>query len=102
MNFTAEAWRLITPTAIKNCFVKYGFSNDHVSSNNDSALILNKDEEDDWHSLQSLGVQLEDYMTVNSAPEVCGTQSVDQVLDKHSTKPQEEKLQNIKQYSLMP
>jgi hypothetical protein len=26
MHFTAEAWRLITPSTIKNCFVKCGFS----------------------------------------------------------------------------
>jgi hypothetical protein len=83
MHFIAEDWRLVTPTAIKNCFVKYGFSNDHVSSNNDSALKLNENEEDDWHSLQPLGVQPEDNTTGNNAPEVCGTQSDDQVLDQH-------------------
>jgi hypothetical protein len=26
MHFISEAWRLITPTTIKNCFVKCGFS----------------------------------------------------------------------------
>jgi hypothetical protein len=36
--FIAEAWRLITPTALKNYFVKCGFPIDHVSSNNDSAV----------------------------------------------------------------
>jgi hypothetical protein len=30
MHFMAEAWRLITPTAIKNCLLKCGFSIDHV------------------------------------------------------------------------
>jgi hypothetical protein len=28
MHFIAEAWRLITPYTIKNCFVKCGSSND--------------------------------------------------------------------------
>jgi hypothetical protein len=40
--------------------VKCGFSIDHVSSNDDSAVKLNEDEEDEWHSLQPLGVQSED------------------------------------------
>jgi hypothetical protein len=51
----AEPWRLIKPARIKNPFVKYGFSVD-VSSNDDSAAKLSEDE-DDWHSLQPLGVQ---------------------------------------------
>jgi hypothetical protein len=50
MHFIAEAWRLITPTTIKNFFVKCGFSNDHVS-NNDSALKHSEYQEDDWQSL---------------------------------------------------
>jgi hypothetical protein len=54
MHFTAETWRLITPTAVKNCFVKRGFSIDHVSSSDDSAVKLSEDEEDDWHSSQPL------------------------------------------------
>jgi hypothetical protein len=62
MYFIAEAWKLITPTTIKNCYVKCGFSND-VSSNNESAVKLTDDEEDDWHSLQPPGVQSEDYTT---------------------------------------
>jgi hypothetical protein len=33
VDFIAEVWRLITPTAIKNCFVKCGFLIDHVRSN---------------------------------------------------------------------
>jgi hypothetical protein len=46
-----EAWRLIATNTVKNCFVKHGFSNDHVSSNDDSAVKLSEVEEDDWHSL---------------------------------------------------
>jgi hypothetical protein len=46
MHFIAEAQRLITSTAIKNFYVKYGFSNNHVSSNNDSAVKVSEDEED--------------------------------------------------------
>jgi hypothetical protein len=60
MHFIAEAWRLITPTTIKNCFMNCGFSVDHVSSNVDSAMKLNEDEEVGWHSLPPLGVQFED------------------------------------------
>jgi hypothetical protein len=47
VHFIAEAWRLVTPTIIDNCFVKCGFSIDHVSSNDDSAVKLTVDEEDD-------------------------------------------------------
>jgi hypothetical protein len=90
MQFIAEAWRMVTPTKINNCFVKCGFSNDHVSSNDDSAVKLIEDEEDDWHSLHPLGVQSEDWPTCDSAVEVCGIQSVDQVLDQHLTRPEEE------------
>jgi hypothetical protein len=74
MHFTAEAWRLITPIIIKNCFVMCGFSNDHISSNDDSAVKFTENEEDDCHSLP-LGVQFEDYTTCNNALEVCGIQN---------------------------
>jgi hypothetical protein len=37
-HFIEEAWSLITSSTIENCFMKYGFSTDHVSSNNDSAV----------------------------------------------------------------
>jgi hypothetical protein len=47
VHFIAEAWRLMTPTTIKNCFVKCGFSIDHVSSNEGSAVKLTGGEEDD-------------------------------------------------------
>jgi hypothetical protein len=40
MHFITEAWRLITLTALKNCFVKSAFLPDHVSSNDDSAVKL--------------------------------------------------------------
>jgi hypothetical protein len=63
MLFIAEAWRLVTRTIIKNCFVKCGFSNDHISGNDDSAVKLSEGEEDYWHSVQPLGVQFEDYTT---------------------------------------
>jgi hypothetical protein len=46
MHFITEPWILITPTTIKNCFVKCSFSIDNVSSN-DSAVKLVEDEEDD-------------------------------------------------------
>jgi hypothetical protein len=47
-------------------------------------------EEDDRHSLQSPGVQFQDCPTCDSALEVCGNRSVDQVLDQHLTRPGEE------------
>jgi hypothetical protein len=59
----------------KNWFEKCDFSIDHVSSSDGSAVKLTEDEEDDWHSLQPVGVQFEDYTTCDS--EV----NVDQVLD---------------------
>jgi hypothetical protein len=85
----AEPWRLITLTAIRNCFVRCGFSVDHASSS-DSAVKLCEDEEDDWHSLQPLGVQSEDYPTCANDLRVCGVQSVDQVLDQQLTRLEEE------------
>jgi hypothetical protein len=88
MHFITEARRLIIPTTIKNCFEKCGFSNDHVSSN-DSAVKLSEDKENDWHSLEPLGVQFRDYTTCDSVLEVCGIQSVDQVLDEYLTRPGE-------------
>jgi hypothetical protein len=64
VHLIADAGRLITPTTIKNCVVTCGFSIDLVSSTDDSAVKLCEDEEDDWHSVQSLGVQFEDHVTV--------------------------------------
>jgi hypothetical protein len=54
MHFIAEAWRFITPNMMKNCFVNCGCSNDHVNSNDDSAMKVNNDEDDDCHSVQPL------------------------------------------------
>jgi hypothetical protein len=36
------------------------------------------------------GVQFDDYTTCDSALEVCGIQTVNQVLDEHLTRPEEE------------
>jgi hypothetical protein len=71
-----ETDRLITPTTIKNCFVKSGFSIDHVNSNDENAVKVTEDE-DDWHNLQPLGVLSEDYPTLHSALMGCGIHSVD-------------------------
>jgi hypothetical protein len=49
--FRAENRRSIIPTAIKNYSVNCGFSNDHVSSKDNSAVNMSEDEEDKWHSL---------------------------------------------------
>jgi hypothetical protein len=38
----AKTWRLTTPTTMKNCFVKCGFSIDQVSSNNGSAVKMKR------------------------------------------------------------
>jgi hypothetical protein len=83
VHFTAETQRLIISTTIKNFSVKCGFSNNHVSSNDDSAVKLSEDEQDDWHSSQPLGVQ-------SGALEVSQVQSVDQVSDQHLTRSEEE------------
>jgi hypothetical protein len=48
MHFITEPWRLITPTTIKNCFVKCCILIDHVSDNDDSPVKLTEDEEDDF------------------------------------------------------
>jgi hypothetical protein len=76
---------------MKNCFVQCGFPVDHVGSN-DSAVKLTQDEEDDWNSLQTLGVQCEGNPMSASALEVCGVQSVDQVLDQQLTRLEGEKV----------
>jgi hypothetical protein len=62
MHFIAEAWRLITPNTIMNYFVKCGFTNYHISNNENNAVKVSEDEVDDWHSLQPLGLQFEDSM----------------------------------------
>jgi hypothetical protein len=95
MHFIAEAWRQITPTTIKNCFVKCGFSIDHVSNNDDSAVKFTEDEENGWHSLQPLGVQFEDCTTCDNAREVYGIQTVDQVLDQHLTRRKRESCRTL-------
>jgi hypothetical protein len=52
---------------------------------------LTEDEENDWHSLQPLGVKFDDYTTCDSALEDCGIQNVDdRMLDKHLTRPEKE------------
>jgi hypothetical protein len=43
-------------------------------------MTLIEDVKYDWHSSQPHRVQFEDYMTCESAVEVCGPQSIDQVL----------------------
>jgi hypothetical protein len=63
---------------------------DHDSSNDDSAVKLTEDEEDDWQSLQAHGVWFEGYTTCDSALEVCEIHSVDRVLDLHLIRPDEE------------
>jgi hypothetical protein len=64
-------------------------------------MKLAEDEDDYWNSLQPLKNQSEDYKTSDSAPEVCGTQTVNQVLDQYITGQKKKKLQNIKKHSWM-
>jgi len=45
---------------IKNCSAKRDFRADHVHTDYDKTMKINKDEENHWHSLQILGMQLED------------------------------------------
>jgi hypothetical protein len=54
---------------------------DYHSSNEDSAMKLSEDEQDDWHSLHHLGVQSEEYPKCDSALDDCGVWGVHQVLD---------------------
>jgi hypothetical protein len=61
MHFIAKAWRLKTPTTIKNYFVKRGFLFSHVSGRDGSAVKLTEVEEDDYCTLQTLGMHFEDY-----------------------------------------
>jgi hypothetical protein len=42
MNLTAEPLRLITPTTIKNCFVKCDFLTLHTSSSNQKVYLHQK------------------------------------------------------------
>jgi hypothetical protein len=53
-------------------------------------MTHSKDEENDWHSLQPLGAQFEDYMTCGSAAKVCGVHCVEQVLDQQLTRQEKE------------
>jgi hypothetical protein len=46
-------------------FVKCGFLIDDISNNDHSAVKLSEGADDDWHSLQDLGVQHVQYMTVS-------------------------------------
>jgi hypothetical protein len=59
--------------------VKYGFSIEHVSSNDNGAVKLSEDEEDGWYNLQLPGVQFHYYTTCDSVLEASGIQSVNQV-----------------------
>jgi hypothetical protein len=45
----------------RNYFSKCDFLVDHVCSNDDNEMKLTEDDKNDWHSLQTLGTQFEDY-----------------------------------------
>ena len=76
----AEACKLTTLTAIKNCFARFGFQLDHACSNDDNTT--HNEDEYNWQCLQPLGLQFQDCKTCDSAVEICGDQSVHQVLDQ--------------------
>jgi hypothetical protein len=42
MHSIVEAWRLMTPSTNKNRFMKYSFPIDYVSSNDDSAVKMER------------------------------------------------------------
>jgi hypothetical protein len=73
----AEAWKLVT--LLSRTVAQCGFQIDLVCGIDNSALKLTEDEENDWHSLQPLGLQNEDYMVFNSDVEFRRAQSVDQM-----------------------
>lgn len=75
--------------SIKNCSAKCDFRADHVHTDYDKAMKINKDEENHWHSLQILGMQLEDQTTCDSALNVGAVHTVSQVLDQQFTRPEE-------------
>jgi hypothetical protein len=82
MNFIAEAWRLITPCTIKNCFAKCGFLGCCNTSNDDSYVNLSESEENDWNSLQIYGVNFDDYVRCDSPVTVCEVQTVEQIISE--------------------
>jgi hypothetical protein len=90
VHFTAEVWKFVTPTAIKNCFVKCGFSVDHASNSDGSAVKLTEEEKHDWHILKDPGVHFEKHMICDSVLKICGVQSIQQVLNQQLTRPEEE------------
>jgi hypothetical protein len=61
VHFMSGAWRLITPTTIKNCFMKCGSSIDHVSSNVDSAV---KRMTDTGYNLLTCSLKITQYVRV--------------------------------------
>jgi hypothetical protein len=90
MGDITEAWRVITHTTKKNRFEKCDFSNDCVSSYDDSAVKLCEVEDDDRHSLQPLVVQSEGYSSRDCSLKGCGVFSVNHVVDQHLTRPEKE------------
>jgi hypothetical protein len=76
---------------MKNCFEKFGFPVDHVYSNHDNGLKLTEDEENEWHSLQRLGVKSEGYKSCDSTLiRHTGVHAVNHMLDQRLTRPEEE------------
>jgi hypothetical protein len=51
VHFIAQAWGLLTLTAIKNLFVKCGFLIGHVTSNDGNAVRVTEVKEDDQLSI---------------------------------------------------
>jgi hypothetical protein len=72
VHFITEACKLVILTAVNNFFAKCVLPAHHLYySNYDSALKLTEDEESNWHSLQFLGVQMEDCMACDGVE--CGS-----------------------------
>jgi hypothetical protein len=69
---TGETGIALTAWSSKLVSVMFRIDGPRLKGNDNSAVKLSKDEEDDWYSLQPLGVQFEDCTPHDSALEICG------------------------------
>jgi len=77
--------KLITPTSIKNHLQSVVL----LLNDDDHALKHNEDEENEWHSLETLGFWFVDYTACDIAVRVCGVDSVNHVFDHQLTRLEE-------------
>jgi hypothetical protein len=79
---SAEAWKLIT--TVLQVVV---FWSSYISNDNNALKLTDDDDENEWYSLQLLGVEPVGYTTCNSALKVSGVHSINQVSDQQLTRP---------------